>query len=105
MLGTLEKKPDASAAQIIAAASEIAPRAAGALTSASFSENENPQHAIAFLVEELEIGDIESTLTSMNSQLKSDPTLTQEDRELIFAAVVDLQKTLNAKRAAHKLPL
>ena len=102
VLGTLEKKPDASAAQIIAAASEIAPHAAGALTSASFSENENPQHAIAFLVEELEIGDIESTLTSMNSQLKSDPTLTQEDRELIFAAVVDLQKTLNAKRAAHK---
>ena len=102
VLGTLEKKPDASAAQIIAAASEIAPRAAGALTSASFSENESPRHAIAFLVEELEIGDIESTLTSMNSQLKSDPTLTQEDRELIFAAVVDLQKTLNAKRAAHK---
>lgn len=103
VLDTLEKKPDATAAQIVAAASEIAPRAAGALTSASFSENENPQHAISFLVEELEIGDIESTLASMNSQLKSDPSLTPEDRELIFTAMVDLQKTVNAKRAAHKM--
>ncbi|MBQ9003796.1 MAG: DNA primase [Eggerthellaceae bacterium] len=103
VLDTLEKKPDATAAQIVAAASEIAPRAAGALTSTSFSENENPQHAISFLVEELEIGDIESTLASMNSQLKSDPSLTPEDRELIFTAMVDLQKTVNAKRAAHKM--
>ena len=102
VLDTLEKTPNASAAQIIAAATETEPRAAGALTSASFAENEKPEQAIAFLVEELEIGDIESTLAAMNAQLKSDSSLSPEDRELMFAAVVDLQKTVTSKRAAHK---
>ena len=102
VLQTLEKTPDATAAQIVAAASEITPRAAGALTSASLAENEQLDHSVAFLIEELEIGDMESTLAAMNAQLKADATLSADDRDLMFAAVVDLQKRITAKRAAHK---
>ena len=105
VLGVLEENPAASPAQIIAAASSAAPRAAGALTSATFSEGENRHATIAYLVEELEIGDMENTLSSMNAQLKSDSTMSADDRELMFAAVVELQNSVNRKRAAHKLAM
>lgn len=105
VLETLEENPAATAAQIVARASEAFPRAAGALTSASFSPNENREQTVAYLVEELEIGDMEDTLSSMNAQLKSDTSMTSDDREIMFAAVVELQKTVNAKRAAHKIVL
>lgn len=105
LLDLLEVNPNVTAAQVVAEASNRIPRAAGALTSASFSENENREKTIAYLVEELEIGDLESTLATMNAQMKSDPTLTPDDREIMFAAAVELQNSLNAKRAAHKLEI
>lgn len=105
LLDLLEANPNVTAAQVVAEASNRFPRAAGALTSASFSENENREKTIAYLVEELEIGDLESTLATMNAQMKSDSTLTADDRQIMFAAAVELQNSLNAKRAAHKLEI
>lgn len=105
LLDLLEVNPNVTAAQVVAEASNRFPRAAGALTSASFGDNENREKTIAYLVEELEIGDLESTLATMNAQMKSDPTLTPDDREIMFAAAVELQNSLNAKRAAHKLEI
>ena len=102
LLGTLAENPNASPAQIVAAAAAAAPYAAGAMTSASFSPGENEEEAIAYLVEELEIGDMESTLASMNAQLKEQESLSAEERELMFAATVEVQKALNAKKANHK---
>ncbi len=101
ILETLAANPSATPAQIVANASAKAPRAAGALTSAGVQENEDLASTIAFLIEELEIGDMEQTLISMNAQLK-DPELSADERELVFAAIVELQKSVTAKRAAHK---
>ncbi len=102
LLDALEKNPDATPAQIVADASAAVPRAAGALTSATFSDGEDRARTISFLVEELEIGDLEDTLTAMNANMKPDAALDPDEREIMFAAAVELQNTLNAKRAAHK---
>ncbi|HAM14844.1 MAG TPA: DNA primase [Eggerthellaceae bacterium] len=102
LLSTLESNPAATAAEIVARASQMAPRAAGAMTSAATAEGEDLESTVRFLVEELEIGDMESTLVGMNAQLKSDSALSPEEREMVFAAIVDLQKAVAAKRAAHK---
>ena len=102
LLEILEADPTATPAKIVAAASERMPRVAGALTSASFSDGEDRDAAIRFLVEELEIGDMESTLSAMNEQLRSDLSMSAEEREIMFAAVVELQKSVALKRADHK---
>ena len=102
MLSLLAEKPGMSAAALISAMSEKFPRAAGSLTSATLSEGEDLSNAVAFLVEELEIGDMEDSLAAMNAQLKQSDDMAPEERDIMFQAVVDLQKTLSAKRAAHK---
>lgn len=103
LLATLADDPAATPAKIITQASAVVPRAAGALTSATVLDDRDLREEVAFLVEELEIGDLESTLVSMNAQLKGAADASDEEREIIFAAIVDLQKALNAKRASHKL--
>ena len=102
MLTTLENDPAATPATIVSDASKVAPRAAGILTAGMTQDPSTLEDTVAFLVEEIEIGDMESTLASMNAQLRSDSGLPDDERELIFAAAVDLQKTIAAKRAAHK---
>lgn len=102
MLAILADKPDSSAASLISAMAEKHPRAAGALTSAALSPGEDLSQAVGFLVEELEIGDMESSLAAMNAQMKQDADMSPEERDIMFQAVVDLQKTLSARRAAHK---
>ena len=102
MLAILAERPDATPAGLISEMSEQLPRAAGALTSAALSPGEDLSHAVAFLVEELEIGDMESSLAAMNTQLKHSDAMSAEERDIMFQTVVDLQKTLSAKRAAHK---
>ena len=101
LLKTLEADPGASAAQIVTAASAVVPRAAGILTSGNVDQAKL-ESTVAFLVEELELGDMEDTLASMNAQLKTDSGLSEEERNIIFSAAVDLQKTIGAKRAAHQ---
>ena len=104
ILKTLESDPAASAAQIVTAASSVVPRAAGILTSGNVDPSKL-ESTVAFLVAELEIGDMEDALAAMNAQLKTDGALSEDERNLVFSAAVDLQKTINAKRAAHKIEL
>lgn len=101
MLSTLEQNPGASPAQIVTAASAQVPRAAGMLT-AGHIDSGTIDSSLQFLIEELEIGDMESTLASMNASLKQDGAMDEEERSIVFSAIVDLQKTISAKRAAHK---
>lgn len=102
LLDTLANDPAATAAQIVTAASTVVPRAAGILTSAYSSGGMKLGDEVRFLVDELEIGDMEQTLASMNAQLKSDSTLSEDDESLMYAAIVELQKSIAAKRATHK---
>ena len=102
LLAVLEQDPNATPAQIVSSASVKIPRAAGILTSGASVGEGNVAQAVAFLVEELEIGDMEDSLAEMNAQLKAPGGVDESESELMFQAVVDLQKTIAAKRAAHK---
>ncbi len=102
MLSILSNQPSITAASLIANMAEKLPRAAGALTSATLDTGSNLEQEIAFLVEELEIGDMESSLAAMKTQIDNPGDMSPEDRDLMFKATVELQKALSAKRAAHK---
>ena len=102
ILDVLEANPGAAPAQIIAAATEAFPRAAGILTHATLREGERREETVRFIIEELEIGDMETSLASMNAEMRSNGSLSQDERELMFAAAVELQKALTAKRAVHR---
>jgi len=102
VLTTLSNNPAASPAQIISDASALVPRAAGMLTSGLAHDATSVEDNVVFLVEELEIGDLESSLASLNAQLKSDSSLPEDERDLIFATAVDLQRSIAAKKAVHK---
>lgn len=105
LLCILEKSPDVTPAQIVTSVSIKLPRAAGILTSASASEEGDVAKAADFLVEELEIGDMEQSLSEMKAQMKAMAGTDEEEAEIMFQAVVDLQKAIAAKRAAHQVEL
>ena len=75
------------------------------LTSSSFDDAGNVRDIARFLVEELEIGDMEQSLAAMNAQLKSPEIVDDDERDIVFQACVELQKTIAAKRAAHGVGL
>ena len=102
ILQILEQNPAATPAIIISAVSASAPRAAGLLTSFEACDTDLLEDTARFLIEELELGDMEASLSAMNAQLKSDAIADEAEREIVFQAAVDLQKTIAAKRAAHK---
>ena len=105
ILRILEENPAASPATIVSAVTAQYPRAAGLLTSSSFDDAGNVRDIARFLVEELEIGDMEQSLAAMNAQLKSPEIVDDDERDIVFQACVELQKTIAAKRAAHGVGL
>ena len=101
MLETLESNPAATPAEIVSRAASKHPRAAGILTSSSNGEETDVEQRVSYLVEELEIGDMESTLAAMNAQLKSNNYEDDLERDILFQSTVELQKTIASKRARH----
>ncbi len=101
MLAVLAEQPTITPAALIARIAEKLPRAAGALTSATVDGGRLGEE-IMFLVEELEIGDMESSLAAMKAQLGQSGELDPAERDLMFHTTVEVQKSLAAKRANHK---
>lgn len=103
MLDVLSEQPGLSAADLISRLSVKMPRVAGSLTSASLNQGETIEETIRFLVDELEIGDMESSLAAINAQLRSQrDSMSPDDYDILFRSAVDLQKALAAKKALHK---
>lgn len=102
MLEVLAEQQDITAANLISRIADRLPRAAGFLTAASLSDGESLEDAVSFLIEELEIGDLESSLAAMNAQMKHAEGMSQEERDIMFMSIVQIQKTLAAKRANHQ---
>ncbi len=102
ILQTLIDDPGCNAARVIDNASAVNPRAAGILTSASMREDAVPEDLAAYLAEELAIGDIEDSVAELKSQLAFSTDLEPEESDLLFNAIVAMQKDLTARRAAHK---
>ena len=102
MLETLEKNPKAAPAQIVLEASADNPRAANILTQFNDVETKDLDSALSYLKEELELGDMESSLAEMKAEFRSDASLSDEDSEIMFQSIVELQKAIAARRAFHK---
>ena len=102
MLEVLAEQQDITAANLISRIADRLPRAAGFLTAASLSDGESLEDAVSFLIEELEIGDLESSLAAMNAQMKHAEGMSQEERDIMFMSIVQIQKTLAVKRASHQ---
>ena len=101
MVATLENNPAASPADLVSAAAIVDPRASGILTSGSAGGFSSIEQEGDFLIDELQIGDLESTLADMKSQMGQGSPLSEEERNMIFQAAVELQKTITAKKAGH----
>lgn len=99
VLDVLAGNPQATPADIIAGASLSMPQAANILTSAQ--RTDMPREKLArFLSEELAIGDQEDAIASLKQQL-GDPSLPQEEGDLVNQAIIAMQAELREMRAAH----
>ena len=105
LLAALEADPQAAPAALVAAIAAEVPQAASALTAVLGGEGADTASTVAFLVEELEIGDMEDAVAALGAQLRTDSALQPDERDMVFHTLADLQKTLAAKRAAHKIAL
>ena len=102
VLSTLAADPAATAAQVVAQASQVHPLAAGVLTGGTMAEAADPADLATFLAEELGIGDAEDAVAALRSQLADPASLAPEDYEMLFESVVAMQKDLSRRRMAHK---
>lgn len=102
LLSTLAQKPDAGAAELVSAAQNAVPSAAGILTSGVLTRNNSPEALVVFLAEELGMGDAEDEINALKRQLKTPRDLSYEEQELLFTSVVSMQKDLAQRRSEHK---
>lgn len=101
LLDVLAEDPAASPATIVTRAQQVVPQAASILTSGSRERAASPEDAAAFLAEELAIGDMEDAVAALRAQLADPARMPADEYELLFGAVVAMQKDLAARRAAH----
>lgn len=103
ILDSLSVNQNVSAADIVTAAQEKAPAAAGLLTSGTVPEDTTPEKFATFLAEELAIGDMEENIAVLKQQLKDPSALDSQEYELLFESIVSLQKDLDQRRKSNKL--
>lgn len=102
MLQTLVDDPAATTGKILDDAARACPNAPSVLTSSTQPSEADPEKVVAYLAEELEIGDAEDAIAEMKNQLAWTQGLSAEESDLLFNGIVAMQKDLAAKRAAHK---
>ena len=102
LLDTLAANPAATPADIVTAAGARVPAAASVLTGATMSAPAGAEARLGdFLAEELALGDTEDAIAALKAQLATGE-VPPDQRDGFFAAIVDLQKDLARRRAAHK---
>ena len=104
ILDVLSENPAATPAMLVTEASTRVPKASGILTAGRVGNAGGPSELATYLTEELAIGDLESTIESLKSQMKQ-TAIDDSERDIMFQAIVELQKSLAAKRATHKVAL
>ncbi|MDO4290588.1 MAG: DNA primase [Eggerthellaceae bacterium] len=102
MLQTLVEDPAASAATVIANAEAARRGAASVLTSAVPREGSTPEQVCAYLAEELSLGDAEEAVATMKARLADAQGTSPEEAGILFNTLVETQKDITARRAAHR---
>lgn len=99
MMEIVAIEPAVTVADLIMRAQERCKYAARILT-ASTVQSEAPAHdTLRFLADELAIGDMESAIASMRSQMTT--AQSEEERDLVFQSILVLQAELNSLRSNH----
>ncbi len=102
LLAFLSENPQASAGDVVRGVELACPGSSSTLTFASVYDDFEPAEVAQFLAEELAIRDMEDSVFAMNVQLKDASSMSAEDYDLTYAAVVAMQKDLTALRREHK---
>ena len=102
ILGKLASDAMPSAAEIVTAATAAAPRAAGILTAANARDEQSAERTMEYLAQDLAIGDMEQTVAALKASLAAAEDGDPNEYELLFQSIVELQRDISAKKAAHK---
>ncbi|MDO5118351.1 MAG: DNA primase, partial [Eggerthellaceae bacterium] len=102
ILACLSENAASTPAEIVAAATAAVPRAAGILTEAHVQDQGRAAQVIAYLADELSIGDMEGTVEALKASLTQAKEGDSGEYELIFQSIVELQREILKKRTAHK---
>ena len=100
LLDTLAENPAATPAQLVGAAS-LADVRAGRLLSRGIPDAADPEQLVAFLVEELSIGDAEDAIAALRAQLANPAALGAEDYETLYETVAAMQRDITARKRNH----
>lgn len=102
LLAYLSENAQASAGDVVRGVEGLCPGSSSTLTHASTYDDFEPAEVAQFLAEELAIRDMEDSVVALNVQLKDPSSMSQEDYDMTYAAVVSMQKDLTTLRREHK---
>ena len=102
VLDALAQNPAATPAAIVSAATAVVPSAGSMLTDAALDPGASAESMMAFLSEELAIGDAQETIDSLKLQLKDPRSALAQDTDELFRTVAALQKDLEAFRSRRR---
>ncbi len=101
VIGELMQNLNASPATLVEAAAQAEPKAASILTAVSPHPNASTADVLAYVLQELEIGDLEDEAAQLKSQMLAAPDGSAEESEL-FRKLVGLQEQLVSRQKGRK---
>lgn len=99
LMELVAENPSLSVAELIMRAQEKCKYAARILTASTVQSEASAHDTLRFLADELAIGDMESAIADMRSQMAQ--AQSDEERDMVFQSIFMLQAELNALRANH----
>lgn len=103
LMDILAETPNITVPDLLLKAQEKNHYANRVFTSSVIQGNYSSYEALQYLSDELSIGDLENTISSMRDQLKRSDEAGPEERDQMFHAIVVLQNELNAIRSRHTI--
>ena len=100
LVDQLYRNPAIDAAALVGAVEQAVPRSAAMLSAQTVPQGRTVQEHLAFVFEELQIGDLEDSLAEMRRAFQSTP-FTDDERRDAFTAITSLKQTINQRKAAH----
>ncbi len=100
LVDQLYRNPGIDAAALVRAIEEQVPRSASLLSAQSVPAGRTVEEHLAFVMEELQIGDAEDTLAEMRRGFQQ-ATFTDDERREAFAAMTALNQSIAQRKAAH----
>ncbi|QKF07025.1 DNA primase [Berryella wangjianweii] len=104
LLATLSESAGASSATLVTNAARADARAERVLTASAPREGLADDVLAPYLVDDLAIGDLEAAVADMRASLAGSRPVDSDEREMLFQGIVELQRSLRALRAQHRLP-